>query len=164
MAASTTDYSDLIRHMTPITTPKDQQPNVAALRSLVTHKEHNDPSGYKLVSPDGEQLDIPPAVFSLLERVIEVLARGDALTLVPVGKELTTQQCANILNVSRQYVVQLLDAGNIPYRRTGTHRRVRMEDLLAYKRQRDRTRDESLDDLTRLTQEFGGYEELDELP
>jgi excisionase family DNA binding protein len=82
-------------------------------------------------------------------------SRGDALTLVPVGKELTTQQCANILNVSRQYVVQLLDAGHIPYRRTGTHKRVCMEELLAYKRQRDRTRNDSLDDLTRLTQEFG---------
>lgn len=93
-----------------------------------------------------------------------MLARGDALTLVPDGKELTTQQCANILNVSRQYVVQLLDAGDIPYRRTGTHRRVRMEELLAYKRRRDRTRDESLDELTRLTQELGGYEELGKLP
>jgi excisionase family DNA binding protein len=160
MAASLIDYNELIRHMTPVTTPEDQQLDVAALSALVAHKEHTG-QGYKLLSPDGQQRDIPPSVFSLLERVIEVLARGDALTIVPVGKELTTQQCANILNVSRQYVVQLLDAKSIPYRRTGTHRRVRMEDLLAYKRQRDRTRHESLDDLTRLTQEFGGYDEPD---
>jgi excisionase family DNA binding protein len=99
-----------------------------------------EPAAYKLVSPTGEVTEIPESVFLLLERIIEVLARGDALTVVPVGKELTTQQAANILNVSRQYVVRLLDDGRIPYRKTGTHRRIRMEDLLAYKRQRDRDR------------------------
>jgi excisionase family DNA binding protein len=96
----------------------------------------------------------------LLERIIEVLASGDAITVVPVGKELTTQQAANLLNVSRQYLVRLLDEGRLPFRKTGTHRRVRMEDVVAFARQRDRDRMASLDDLAQLSQEFGGYEEI----
>lgn len=96
----------------------------------------------------------------LLEWATGILNRGDAMTVVPIGQELTTQQAAGILNVSRQYVVRLLDDGRIPYRRTGTRRRVRMDDLLAYKRQRDRDRMASLDDLSRLSQDFGGYDEI----
>lgn len=148
--------------MTPVAAPDDQRASVAVLMDVLKHAppEHAGPTAYKLVSPTGQIIELPQSVFLLLERIIEVLDRGDAITVVPVGKELTTQQAANILNVSRQYVVRLLDDGRIPYRRTGTHRRIRMEDLLAYKRQRDRDRLASLDDLTRLSQEFGGYDEI----
>lgn len=71
------------------------------------------------------EVAIPEAVFYVLERVAEVLARGDSLTIVPVGKELTTQQVADLLNVSRQYLVRLLDEGRIPFTKTGKHRRRR---------------------------------------
>jgi len=148
--------------MTPVAAPADQRESVAALMELV-RKVAPDRSGagaYKLVTPTGEVTELPESVVLLLERIVEVLARGDAITVVPTGKELTTQQAANILNVSRQYVVRLLDDGRIPHRKTGTHRRIRMEDLLAYKRQRDRGRMASLDDLSRLSQEFGGYGEI----
>lgn len=158
MAIAAQDYNALIKEMTPVTAPADQQARIAALRVLVAPSEQLEATGYKLVTPTGELVELPAAVLALLGRVVEVLARGDGVTLVPVDKELTTQQCANILNVSRQYVVQLLDAGHIPHRRTGTHRRVRMEDLIAYKQQRDRARMASLDELTRLTEAFGGYE------
>ncbi|TXD34289.1 helix-turn-helix domain-containing protein [Lujinxingia vulgaris] len=148
--------------MTPVTAPRDQRERVAALLELLTHVDESphEPAAYKLVSPSGEVIDLPESVFLLLERIIEVLASGDAITVVPVGKELTTQQAANILNVSRQYLVRLLDDGRIPFRKTGTHRRVRMEDLLAYKRQRDRDRIASLDDLSQLSQDFDGYDEI----
>jgi excisionase family DNA binding protein len=92
--------------------------------------------------------------------VAEVLARGDSLTIVPVGKELTTQQAADLLNVSRQYLVRLLGEGRIPYTRTGKHRRLRIEDVLTFKEQRDRERGAALDELTRMSQEIGGYDEL----
>ncbi|RAL20082.1 DNA-binding protein [Lujinxingia litoralis] len=148
--------------MTPVTAPRDQRESVAALLDLLTHVEAHpqQPAAYKLVSPSGDVIDLPESVFLLLERIIEVLASGDAITVVPVGKELTTQQAANILNVSRQYLVRLLNDGRIPFRKIGTHRRVRMEDLLAYKRQRDRDRIASLDDLSQLSQDFDGYDEI----
>jgi len=93
-----------------------------------------------------------------LERVVEVLARGDAITVVPVGKELTTQQAADLLNVSRQYLVRLLEGKRIPFTKTGKHRRLRVEDVLAFKERRDSERRKGLAELTRLTQEFGGYQ------
>ena len=111
------------------------------------------------MGPQGS-IAIPEAIFHILVRVAEVLERGDAITLVPVHKELTTQQAADLLNVSRQYLVRLLDEGRIPYTRTGKHRRLRIDDVLAYKQTRDRERDESLNELARLSEEFGGYDEL----
>lgn len=148
--------------MIPVAAPEDERESVAALMELLKHvvPKQSQPAAYKIVSPSGEVTELPESVFLLLERIIEVLARGDELTVVPVGKELTTQQAANILNVSRQYLVRVLDDGRIPYRKTGTHRRIRMEDLLAYKRQRDRDRMASLDDLSQISQDFGGYEEV----
>jgi excisionase family DNA binding protein len=101
-------------------------------------------------------LPIPESVFCMLERVAEVLARGDSITIVPVGKEVTTEQAPDLLNVSRQYLVRLPKEERIPYRKTGKHRRLRIEDVLAYKEQRDKDRRAGLRELSRVTQELGG--------
>ena len=73
---------------------------------------------------------------------------------------MTTQQAANMLNISQQYLVRLLDEGMLPFQRVGIHRMIRMEDLVVYKRKRDQKRMASLDELSELTEEFGGYVEL----
>jgi excisionase family DNA binding protein len=161
MPSSTANFEESVHQMTPVVAPQDQREGLAALvEQLKSTDAQQHKTAYKLISPTGEVTELPESALILLERVIEVLARGDALTVVPVGKELTTQQAANLLNVSRQYLVRLLDDGRIPYHKTGTHRRVRIEDLLAYKRQRDRERMASLDDLSAMSQDLGGYKEL----
>jgi excisionase family DNA binding protein len=87
-------------------------------------------------------------------------ARGDSITVVPTGKELTTQQAGDLLNVSRQHLARLLDGGQLPFTKTGKHRRVRIEDVLVFKETRDSDRKSALDALTELSEEVGGYEEL----
>lgn len=152
-----------IRRMTPVAAPPEQRANVAALFRLLdnaSRRRPHLPGQCKLLGPSGDVIAIPDTLFFLLERVAEVMARGDSVTIVPTGKELTTQQAADVLNVSRQYLVRLLNEGRIPYNRTGKHRRLRIEDVLAFKEQRDNERGVSLDELTRLSEEFGGYGEL----
>lgn len=151
-----------LRRMTPVSVPAEQQAEVAALSRLlgIPGPRKKRAPRCQLVGPQGERISLPPSVFHVLERVIEVLARGDAITVVPVGKQLTTQQAADLLNVSRQYLVRLLDEDRLPYTRTGKHRRLRIEDVLAFKEKRDQERGAALDELTQLSEELGGYDEL----
>jgi excisionase family DNA binding protein len=152
---------DRIRRMTPVAVPPEQQAQMAALSKALDVMADSRKSlapKCQLVGPTGESIPLPEAVFCVLERVVEVMARGDSITVVPVDREVTSQQAADLLNVSRQYLVRLLDDGRIRFRKTGKHRRIRIEDVLAFKEHRDKDRRAGLRELSRVTQEFGGYD------
>ena len=119
----------------------------------------DDADSLALVGGDGVPVPLPQAVVRTLRQVVTHLARDRAVSVVPVDKELTTQQAADLLNVSRPYLVRLLEDGTIPFTHVGTHRRVRLDDLLAFKRTRDEERETALDRLTELNQALGLYDD-----
>lgn len=98
-------------------------------------------------------VDLPPAVSRLVLDLLLAVGKGEAVTLVPFGAELSTQQAADLLKVSRPYLVKLIDNKEIPHHKIGTHRRIRAQDLFAYTQRRDRTRNDALTRLARMKQE-----------
>jgi excisionase family DNA binding protein len=103
----------------------------------------------------GKALDLPDEVLDLLKEVVQALMQGQVVTVVAGERELTSQESADILNVSRPYLVKLLEAGDIPFVKTGTHRRIRFSDLMNYKKIRDAERRRGLARLSQLSQEAG---------
>jgi len=107
--------------------------------------KHDRSSGY---------VELPPAVGQLVLQLLELISKGEAVELVPVATELSTQQAADLLNMSRPHLVKLLESKVLPHVKVGSHRRIKAEDLFAYKRLRDRQRDAALARMMRLGQEI----------
>ncbi len=104
-----------------------------------------------------ETFELSASAVRLLIDVFGEIAAGNAVSIVPVTAELTTQQAADILNVSRPFLVSLLEHGDLPSQTVGIHRRVRYGDLMAYKRRDDVARHQALDELVQQAQELGLY-------
>lgn len=105
-----------------------------------------------------EAVQVPTAAYRLLIDILAQMAQGNAVSLIPVHAELTTQEAADMLNVSRPYLVKLLDGGAIPFHKVGTHRRVYYQDLVKYKNHIDTERLKTLEELSALDQELNlGY-------
>lgn len=116
-------------------------------------------SQLNLVAVNGETIPIPESVHKVLRQVVQAMASGKLVSIVIQEQEFTTQQAADFLNVSRPYLIKLLEQGEIPYIMVGTHRRVRFEDLKQYKQQRDSKRRKFLQELIEMTEEAGLYED-----
>lgn len=111
--------------------------------------------------PEGSSevsVSIPASALKLLYDILAQMAKGNAVALIPVQAELTTQQAADLLNVSRPFLVEQLEKNAIPFRKVGSHRRILLRDLMAYKESMDRNRLKALAELTAQAQELGmGY-------
>lgn len=108
-----------------------------------------------LVGPGGEQIELPGALSELLAFVAEAMQREQAVLLTPEDSALTTQTAARLLGMSRPYLLRLLNSGQVPYHRVGTHRRILLRDLRAYQARRDEERRRRLNALSTAVDEAG---------
>ena len=145
----------VLDHQT-ITARAEDRPALVKLEDLFDHQELES-IGFQLVSTSGVAVEIPTPVFNLMQQSVYELLQGNSITIVPIHKELTTQEAADILNVSRQYLVELLDTQVIPHTKVGTHRRIRFGDLMNYKNDRDAKRQQGLSRMTKKSQQLGLY-------
>lgn len=141
------------------TLPSEEEAGLAkeTSRLLESRLKKGTPMELQILDDEGGQatMKLPAIAAGLLLRILEETARGNAITIIPVHAELTVQEAADMLNISRPSLIQLLDEGKIEYRRVGTHRRVRFEALMKYKRQVDEERRNALQELAAYDQELG---------
>lgn len=156
MAAYSYDYPDP-------SMPSDKEMELAQNSSRVLSSLSLNKSKDIVISLDtGKQhpthVTLPASAFKLLVNILTQMAEGNAVTLIPIHAELTTQEAADLLNVSRPYLIRLLEEKKIPFRKVGTRRKVLFQDLIAYKHTIDDARRKVLDDLAQEAQDLGmGY-------
>jgi excisionase family DNA binding protein len=138
----------------PISIPPTQQTQIRDLRQLIQS------GNARLVGSDGRQLAIPQPVHDLLLVILNNLQAGKAISIVPGHRQLTTQSAAAILGVSRVFLVGLLENGEMPFHRVGTHRRIYLRDLLDFKRRRDAGRHTAIDNMAKAEMEAGTYDKV----
>lgn len=143
-----------------VITPSEEDVRQAV--ELVQRIAHTHSSGDLKIFIEGQDLHdaiaLPPGVSTLLETILNYVSNGKSITLMPIDAEITTQQAADLLNVSRPYLVTLLDDGQIPHRKVGVRRRVLLSDILDYKRKIDDARLATLEELAQQAQELDmGY-------
>jgi excisionase family DNA binding protein len=142
-----------------IETPTEQEANLAteSSRLLAAYIGQGETARLKLVDGDSE-ITVPVTAIRMLIDILNQMAKGNAVSLVPIHAELTTQEAADFLNVSRPFLVKLLENGEIPFRKVGVRRKILFQDLLKYKEATMRKSEETLDELTAQAQELNmGY-------
>jgi len=129
----------------------------AALKALRRLPRRRTPRNFRVSVPKQAkvvEVTVPAEAFDIFLEVLGQLASGNAVNLVPASAELTTQQAADILNVSRPYLIRLLENGEITFSKVGSHRRVKLADVLGYKERRDADQKDALRELTREAQKL----------
>ena len=114
----------------------------------------------KLVSAKGRRAALPGAIVGLLDEILKNMQAGKAVSIVPEHQQLTSQRAANLLGVSRPFMVRLLEEGHLPFHMVGSHRRVYLKDLLAYQKRRDEERHGAINRMARMELEAGTYDKV----
>ena len=140
----------------PVSLPVSEEEQVRALHELLREE------GEALLIGKGGKpaMKLPDAVYDLLLKILSVMEEGKAISIVPVTQDLTTQQAAELLGVSRPFFVKLLETGHLPYHLTGTHRRVYLKDLLTYKQHRDQERHAAIERMADEADKAGLYDKV----
>ena len=137
--------------------PSDHDAALAdqAGRKLAAWGDGKDPVPARFGAATAEPVELPTSAVRLLKEILDQMAHGNGVALMPLHAELTTRQAADLLQVSRTHLVQLLDEGRIPCRKVGAHRRIRARDILDYHRETESGRRKALDELTSIDQGLG---------
>jgi len=113
-----------------------------------------------LIGPDRESIPIPESIYNILLQVIGYMRQGKGVSVVPVMQELTTQQAANLLGVSRPFLIEILNRSEIPFHKTGTHRRIYLKDIMEYQKRRDLNRKRILGEIAKKAIAEGDYDTM----
>jgi excisionase family DNA binding protein len=138
----------------PVTAMESEQPILRKIERILRLSECEP----KIVGSDGEEIPLPESLSALLGQIVSQLTHGNAVRVASIHEELTTQEAADILNVSRPYLIKLLEEGTIPFVKTGTHRRIRFNELMEYKRYRDVERTRAINEIAQISQDAGLYD------
>lgn len=145
--------------VTPLPTKTDMELARIAQRCIMEALDRSKAVKIRLESETGDMppIELPPASLRLIGQLLGLMSEGKPFTLMPEKQELTTVEAANILNVSRPFLIKEIDAGRIKHRMVGSHRRMLLADLMEYAKQMQTTREAALDDLSQLSSELGEY-------
>ena len=138
----------------PVVLPDSEGAQMAERRRLVQQ------GSARLVGLDGRQIELPAAVHELLLSILKDLQPGKAISIVPEQQQRTTPRAANLLGVSRPFLVGLLENGEIPFHMVGSHRRIYLKDLLVFKHRRDNARHEAIDRMAKTQLKDGTYDKV----
>ena len=138
---------------------EDDTKSQESRRILTTYFSPNG-NQIEIVEADGNkhQATIPAAAYRLLVDALAQMAQGNAVSLIPIHAELTTQEAADLLNVSRPFLITQIELGEIPHHKVGKHRRINFNDLMVYKERIDRVTAQGLDEMVAISQELGLYD------
>ena len=138
----------------PLGISEPEEAQIVELRQFLSS------DGGELTRSGVHRIKLPDSLYRFLLRIVEDLAEGKAVSLTSASQELTTQEAAGFLGVSRQFLVRLLDGGKIAFHRAGTHRRVYLRDLISFRNERDRRRHGAIEQMARDAIADGIYDEF----
>ncbi|MFN0092011.1 MAG: excisionase family DNA-binding protein [Acidimicrobiales bacterium] len=134
-----------------------EERELAVLERALTRRTSGRPAA-QLLGGDGTPVDVPAELVDVLVAIVHELKAGNGVSIAALHAELTTVEAAELLNVSRPYLIKQLDAGALPFRMVGSHRRIRLVDVLAYRDRQDAGANKALDELTRQAEELDLYD------